>query len=107
MVTVTIKKSENKGKVSVVGHAGGRGRDGGDIVCAAASTVMTMLCQNLEDEVLFSYRKYNLAEGNSFARYHVNEGYEAVANRVLEGCLLGFRMLAYSYPECVRVIEEN
>lgn len=107
MITVTIKQNDFKGRISVSGHAGGRGKDGGDIVCAAASTVMTMLCQNLEDKALFSYRKYNLAEGNSFARYHVNEGYEAVASRVLEGCLLGFRMLAYSYPGCVKVIEEN
>lgn len=106
MVTVTIKRDENKGKISVVGHAGGRGKDGGDIVCAAASTVMTMLCQNIEDNTLFSYRRYNLAEGNSFARYHVEDSYKDVSNRVIDSVLIGFRMLSLSYPECVKLIEE-
>ena len=106
MITVNIHKDDYKGKIQVTGHAGTKGKDGGDVVCAAASMAMTLLCQNLEDDTLFSYRRYRLEKGDSFATYHVSGDMKDVSNRVVDGVLVAFKLLETTYPQCVKIINE-
>lgn len=108
MICVDFRKSEDGKSISITlqGHAG-YGEKGKDIVCAAASILAYTVAQVVTD--LYSRKKLKkkptvrLEEGNICVVCKPRRGAWSDAMAAYDVAQVGYRLLAESYPENVRV----
>ena len=100
---IEIEYRPEQFSVTVKGHAGA-GEPGQDIVCAGVSALMFAMTRRGERR----FRAQTGEEsGYAFVRCYPRPEDEALCHEMLCTGLTGLRAIAASYPECVRVREED
>lgn len=101
MIEVRARKREKGWKVTMQGHAG-MGEGGNDIVCAAASMLLTGCVYGLKKAEVQGLH-FRLDAGD--AEISVPKGLENDVR--IEAMLDGLEMLAATYPQAVKMVKDE
>lgn len=99
MIKITYDKADNSIRMS--GHANSAPM-GEDLVCAAASTLITALAEYMaENEDKLTAFDYKLDSGDAFVRAIPTETFTELCEGAYALALTGFTLLSSTYPEYI------
>lgn len=106
MIDIKCKVKDGRYELSVKGHAGSDVK-GRDTVCAAVSTLVYTLAQNLKDceknGMIEENPTIRLVEGDSYISYRPTEGQEQATLILFLGIQRGFELLQSNNPRFVHI----
>lgn len=102
MTKINIKNDIDEWIIELRGHAG-YGPKGSDIVCAAVSTVTTMIAQMLVYEAEdVRVHRYVVDEENADISFEFKAMTDCVNNKIAMA-IIGYELIANTYPDYVRL----
>lgn len=103
MIAVSVLRSEERLSLTVEGHAG-YGKEGQDIVCAAASALcfaLLLSLKRLDSEGLLSSFDHRMERGFAFFSAAASPNGARLWSYAVDPILSAFTLLSESYPDHV------
>ena len=104
MTKITIKRNKNGHEIICDGHAYEAHKAGGNLVCAAVSTIAQTIAYYLYNNTDKADGDITLKDGFFSASYITD--YDDIKNGV-EAILSGFSLISDSYPDIVKISEHG